>query len=138
MAWCRHCGEDRPIERQTFKGLCPYCDGGFQLNNGLSSDRTVQHRDNCRGSTIGCLDVCSFCHEPLFAKAKTLEEFVVLEEREEAMREALRNPPTPTPDKDGSVEPDAVTLGCVALLAFALLSVLLWGIYSVISSLFFE
>jgi len=82
MAWCEHCGEDRPIQRQTYDIMCPYC--------GTSDLTGVFHHDDCRGAVPGTLDVCSFCNEPLFAKAKTLDEFVALEEEEQKMQAAIR------------------------------------------------
>ena len=82
MAWCPHCGEDRPIQRQTYDGPCPYCTKGI-THNVLGADVHEQHLQRCRSPVIGALDVCSFCNEVLFAKAKTLEEFIKLEEAEE-------------------------------------------------------
>lgn len=59
MAWCPHCSQDRPIKRQTLTGSCAYCH--TVLENG--------HEAWCRGPVNGALDVCGFCHTPVFAEA---------------------------------------------------------------------
>lgn len=73
MAWCPHCGEDRPIQRQTFEGNCPICSLGVF---------GIAHNPACRGATVGSFNVCTHCNEPLFAKAKTSEEYIQLEKVE--------------------------------------------------------
>jgi hypothetical protein len=61
MAWCPHCNQDRPIQRQTFTGACQYCG---RLSGSV-------HKPDCRGPVAGALDVCTFCNTPIFAKALT-------------------------------------------------------------------
>lgn len=63
MAWCPHCKQDRPIQRQTFDGTCSFC----------GKRNSFSHKDGCRGPVPGALDVCTHCNTPLFAKA--LDEF---------------------------------------------------------------
>ncbi len=61
MAWCSHCSQHRPIQRQTINGNCAYC----------GRAKTNAHQTNCRGPVPGALDVCTFCNTPVFAKALT-------------------------------------------------------------------
>lgn len=62
MAWCPSCNEDRPISRQTFEGACPHC------------GQAAAHAAECRGPVLGALNVCQFCHEPVFAKARSRDD----------------------------------------------------------------
>lgn len=59
MAWCPHCNQDRPIQRQPLGGPCPHC----------GQPPFAPHGPNCRGPLPGSLDVCTFCNTPVFAKA---------------------------------------------------------------------
>lgn len=79
MAWCPHCVQDRPIQRQTFTGFCSYC---------KSVDKAA-HKPGCRGPVSGALDVCTYCNTPVFAKALDRDSF----ERAEAAEAPLRNAP---------------------------------------------
>ncbi len=64
MAWCPHCNQDRPIQRQTYEGLCPHCGFGKRVQ-----ERVFPHDPACRGPVPGALDVCTHCNTPVFAKA---------------------------------------------------------------------
>jgi hypothetical protein len=59
MAWCPHCNQDRPIQRQTFEGRCSFC----------GKRKAEAHQADCRGPVAGALDVCTYCNTPVFAKA---------------------------------------------------------------------
>ncbi|HEX8174101.1 MAG TPA: hypothetical protein VF543_03160 [Pyrinomonadaceae bacterium] len=72
MAWCTHCLQDRPIQRQTFEGLCSFCG---QLH-------TLPHHEDCRGPVPGALDVCTYCNTPLFARALDKGAYDVMASRE--------------------------------------------------------
>lgn len=90
MAWCRECSEERPTQQQKYDGACPICKNGFVDHATASMEPVVwPHGKNCRGSSAGALDVCSFCHAPVFAAAQTPEEFSLLEEREKTMQRYL-------------------------------------------------
>ena len=65
MAWCPHCKENRPIQRQTFKGKCAFCG---RRNN-------IPHLNYCRGPVEGALDVCTYCNTPVFAKSANEIEY---------------------------------------------------------------
>jgi hypothetical protein len=65
MAWCPHCNQDRPIQRQTFEGRCSFC----------GRRKTEAHQPECRGPVAGALDVCTYCNTPIFAKAPTQSEY---------------------------------------------------------------
>jgi hypothetical protein len=65
MAWCPHCNQDRPIQRQTFEGKCSFC----------GKSKAVPHQPACRGPVTGALDVCTFCNTPVFAKALNQSEY---------------------------------------------------------------
>ena len=105
MAWCEQCGENRPIVRQTYDGPCRFCGWGFRLKStgSLAADALVEtlardkiaivenHRPHCRGPVTNAFDVCTFCNQPVFASAQTLEDFVQLEENEQAMQVAVIN-----------------------------------------------
>ena len=70
MAWCSHCVENRPIQRQTYDGVCAYCHWGSVAQN-----LKIQHQEGCRGPVPGALDVCTYCNTPTFAKASTKTEY---------------------------------------------------------------
>ena len=59
MAWCKHCKQDRPIQRHTFEDRCPTC----------HAKPNQQHVPGCRGPSPGVLDVCTYCNNSLFALA---------------------------------------------------------------------
>lgn len=82
MAWCPHCNCDRPIQRQTYEGVCPICSTGQIIGNSR-----FEHGQLCRGPVIGALDVCKFCNSPIFAKAKSLKEYSELANNEAVMRQ---------------------------------------------------
>lgn len=69
MAYCAHCGLDRPIVRRAIgpfaAGECPFC---------LS---TSQHQDWCRAAGLpgSTLPACAFCEEILFIKARDQSDF---------------------------------------------------------------
>ena len=63
MAYCPGCKSDRPITRQTFTGRCRYCGKGDP------------HSSPCRGPVAKWMDVCTYCNEPIFAKATTQDEY---------------------------------------------------------------
>ena len=67
MAWCPHCTQDRPIQRQVIPqgARCDYC-------GKKAPDR---HKFDCRGPVPGALDVCSYCNTPVFSKAVTKADF---------------------------------------------------------------
>ena len=65
MAWCPHCNQDRPIQRQTFEDRCSFCGRG----------KAEGHQAECRGPVAGALDVCTYCNTPVFAKAPTQAEY---------------------------------------------------------------
>ena len=77
MAWCPHCEEDRPVTRQTFDITCTYC----------RKPEIDGHLIECRGPVKGAFDVCSFCNSPIFAKAKTSDDYTQLELLETSARE---------------------------------------------------
>lgn len=58
MAWCPHCAQDLPIQRQ-FLSPCSYCH--------CSSDQN--HQPWCRGPVPNAVDVCSYCKTTVFARA---------------------------------------------------------------------
>lgn len=64
MAWCEKCEDNSSVTRRIYDGECSIC---------CSLDR---HRDWCRGSVPGALDVCTKCNEPVFAQITTRDEFV--------------------------------------------------------------
>ncbi|MBA2748308.1 MAG: hypothetical protein H0X72_01745 [Acidobacteria bacterium] len=70
MAWCPHCVENRPIQRQTYDGVCSYCGWGISSQN-----LKVEHQEGCRGPVQSALDVCTYCNTPIFAKAATETEY---------------------------------------------------------------
>lgn len=81
MAYCPRCREDRPITRHLLQGRCPLChafDG--------------RHEAECSAQVDGIIDVCTFCHEPVAAKARTRSEHEEqrLRERKAAVRVADR------------------------------------------------
>ena len=60
MAWCPHCKQDRPIQRQLLaEAKCQYC---YQ-------PKSLPHHEDCRGPVPGTFDVCTFCNTSLFALA---------------------------------------------------------------------
>ncbi len=65
MAWCPHCDQDRPIQRQTFDAKCDHCGKHSKL----------PHDAKCRGPVPGAVDVCTHCNTPVFAKAKDAREY---------------------------------------------------------------
>jgi hypothetical protein len=65
MAWCPHCNQDRPIQRQTFEGRCSFC----------GRRKAEVHQPECRGPVPGALDVCTYCNTPVLAKAPTQSEY---------------------------------------------------------------
>lgn len=75
MAWCIHCVEDRPIQRQTFESRCAFCN---QVHEG-------NHHSDCRGPVAGALDVCTFCNTPVFAKAANETRYNDLKSKEDAI-----------------------------------------------------
>ena len=68
MAWCPHCVQDRPIQRQTFEGKCSSC----------GQMKTLPHNVACRGPVAGALDVCTHCNTPVFAKAADPSTYNIL------------------------------------------------------------
>lgn len=74
-AYCPHCIQDRPIERQTFNTKCPFC----------HHEHDRPHDVKCRGPVAGALDVCTFCNQSLFAKALDKARYDFLEEEERRM-----------------------------------------------------
>ena len=86
MAWCEHCNENRPIQRQTYgEGKCPFCGKGQYIDYFKMS---IPHEPNCRGPVVGALDVCTFCNNPVFARALTKESYDTMVEQE---RRSLAN-----------------------------------------------
>jgi hypothetical protein len=80
MAWCPHCVQDRPIQRQTFDGFCSYC-----LTSG--------HESWCRGPVPNALDVCSYCNTHVFARARDAAMYgrlIAAEEQGRKERETQR------------------------------------------------
>jgi hypothetical protein len=72
MAWCPHCNQDRPIQRQTFPGRCEFCGKSGRAN----------HDRACRGPVPGAMDVCTYCNTPVFAKALTQSEYETMADAE--------------------------------------------------------
>ena len=72
MAWCPHCNQDRPIQRQPQSGPCPHC----------GQPPIAPHHQDCRGPVPGALDVCTFCNTPLFAKAPDQRTYQLMESAE--------------------------------------------------------
>lgn len=77
MAWCPHCAQDRPIQRQTFAGQCTYC-------NALAA---VAHKPGCRGPVAGALDVCTYCNTPVFARVADQASYEQAEAQEAPLRQ---------------------------------------------------
>lgn len=80
MAWCPHCSQDRPIQRQMTQGACQHC-GGINVVAAVSV-----HAEFCRAPASGVVDVCTFCNTAVFARAASAEEFARLEKVEQEGR----------------------------------------------------
>jgi hypothetical protein len=78
MAWCPHCVQDRPIQRQILD-FCSHCHCGTDMN----------HESWCRGAVPNAVDVCSYCHTHVFARALDATEFGrLLAAEEQGQKEA--------------------------------------------------
>ena len=80
MAWCPHCNQDRPIQRQTFEDRCSFCGRG----------KAEVHQAECRGPVAGALDVCTYCNTPVFAKAPTQAEYETMVAEENKIVQSRR------------------------------------------------
>lgn len=74
MAWCPNCNNNQPITRHL-SDSCSICGTVFHYRNQNWFGEAHPHERWCRGSVSGTLDVCTHCHEPLFASITDRERY---------------------------------------------------------------
>ena len=87
MTWCPDCREEKPTKQLAYEGPCPICESGYV-------DHTIPlnvwpHGEPCRGTAAGYLTACDSCNAPVFASARTSEEYNLLEQKERLMTQYL-------------------------------------------------